>query len=980
MDPSARAQAKTLVTEALDRPPDQREDFLRARCSDASMLSEALTMLREWTGGDASQGEQLIGHRVGPYLVGASLGRGGMGQVFLGTDVRLHRKVALKSLTSSRQDGAPERGRILREARAAAQINHQNVATIHDVLEHDSRAFIVMEYVEGESLSAVLRRDRLTVDRVIATGVQLVAGLSAAHAKGVVHRDLKPGNIQVTPDGSIKVLDFGVAAATEAFTTVSSEGAGDERRTGLAGTPGYMSPEQLAGQHVDERSDIFSLGLVLFEMATGQRAYTGADLQAIAEGEVRPVRRADAVDVRVPRELADAIARAVAVDPAGRFQTAAEVGAALETVRRQLAARAGRRRIAWRVAAAVALLSALAAPVWRAMNSADPAVTFAPRGWALIADFDNRSGDPELDQTIQQSLSIALEQSAYVNVFSRDQLFQALRRMKLQEVPRVTEDIALEACRREGLDVLLAGTVTRSGAAVQIVVRAIDATLGRLMFAETVEFERREDLFSKIDVLARKVRERLGESIAGIQGASEPQARVTTGSFDALRKYSEAVDVIARGNVPRGAELLQAALALDPDFAMAHAALADVYSRLGDQDAFVGYLNRAYALREGVSAREGRMIEGHYYFAQEQYDEAAKAFSLLTAMYPDDIDAYYELASALEAIGNIDGAINAVRQDLQLRPQSLRAHEFFVLLLDRNNVPGEALSAYQNASATLGVTTRLRWGAGLAYFGLGQLDEARREFGVLASDAVFGNIGRLYLTRVDVFEGALRQGADQLQADIEKDRSAGLTRPEMLRRYLLARVWLLLGRPAEARAEADRIREASPEGVPSRDLENAATIYVATGDFARVSQLLDRMTAIADRSPSPLSRRDVQQIRGELALAEGRLPAALAAFREAAAAYPGFRAHRGLARTWAALGERDHAVQEWRRVLDGRGEILRDAFPPDWVLAHLELARLLDKAGDQVASRDHARTFLKFWRFTDAPALRAEAERLLRQS
>jgi len=340
---------KDLVAEALARPAAERDAFLEQQCSSAAMLAEVRTLLRasdEMTTGfldpliespALDDGDLPIGTRIGPYLIVDSLARGGMGHVFLGKDLRLHRQVALKSLLSSRHNSSTERTRVLRAARAAAQVNHPGVATIHDILEHAERAFIVMEYVPGESLAAVLRRGRLPVDRVIALGRQLAAGLVAAHEKGVIHRDLKPANIQITPSGDAKILDFGVARTTTAFTTATGSSSADDARGPQPGTRGYMSPEQMLSRHADERSDIFSLGIVLFEMATGERAFEPAGELDLLDAIQRPVRRADAVDARVPRALADVIARALEIDPAGRFQSAAAMAGALTALEQERA-------------------------------------------------------------------------------------------------------------------------------------------------------------------------------------------------------------------------------------------------------------------------------------------------------------------------------------------------------------------------------------------------------------------------------------------------------------------------------------------------------------------------------------------------------------------------------------------------------------------------------------------------------------------
>jgi predicted Ser/Thr protein kinase len=353
MKPTSWEQAKDVISEALKRAPSEREQFVRDRCADAELAGEIITLLAAYRDGadflaDPTTSEESVdddelepGTRVGPYVIIDSIGRGGMGHVFLGSDPRLRRKVALKCVIRSLAGSGERRLRILHEARAAARVAHPNVATIHDVVEHDNRAFIVMEYVEGESLASRMKRERLPIDRVIAIGRQLASALSAAHAKGVVHRDLKPGNVHFTIDGSVKVLDFGIANAPRMATTIAPRISTFKAsilttHSVQPGTPPYMAPEQLLGRTVDERADIYSLGVVLFEMATGRRPYReteAADLKvAVANGAPR----ADAGDPRVPVALADVIARALAVDVDARYHSAAEVGAALEVIEAQL--------------------------------------------------------------------------------------------------------------------------------------------------------------------------------------------------------------------------------------------------------------------------------------------------------------------------------------------------------------------------------------------------------------------------------------------------------------------------------------------------------------------------------------------------------------------------------------------------------------------------------------------------------------------
>jgi serine/threonine protein kinase len=351
MDAAAWEQAKAVITEALRRAPTERERFVREQCGDTPLALEIITMLAGYQGNDflapaADAGDESNdiqpGMRVGPYVIVDSIGRGGMGHVFLGSDPRLRRKVALKCVIRS-MAGTGAYKRIRDEARAAARVTHANVATIHDILDHEDRTFIVMEYVPGESLASSLRRERLPLARVVAIGRQLAAALAAAHAQGVVHRDLKPANIQLTPEGVVKVLDFGIANAPRQPTTVASGtttsgGAITQPvRLAQAGTPPYMAPEQLLGRPADYRSDLYSLGVVLFEMATGRRPFKQTDTAELIVAQTRGAPWADEIDANVPASFADVIAKALAIDPEARFQSAPEVDQALQSVEQALA-------------------------------------------------------------------------------------------------------------------------------------------------------------------------------------------------------------------------------------------------------------------------------------------------------------------------------------------------------------------------------------------------------------------------------------------------------------------------------------------------------------------------------------------------------------------------------------------------------------------------------------------------------------------
>jgi hypothetical protein len=341
-----------LVLAARERPPAERETFVRTHCADPVLQDTISALFHDaaalFTRVDAPDVQLEAGSRVGPYIVMRRLGRGGMGEVFLASDTRLDRAVALKCLTSGAGEDLELHDLIVREARAAARINHPHVATVHDVVEDGTRTFIVMEYVEGESLAAILRAGALPADRVVEIGRQLASALAAAHRTGIIHRDLKPANVQVMGDGAVKILDFGIAAASVVATTATTRtdlSVYPRQAAPTAGTPGYMSPEQMVGLSVDERSDVFSLGVVLFEAVTGRKAVERGDPLDVLALMIKGLPRADAISSSVPDDLADVIAKSLAPDPQQRFQSATEFQAALDAIGKPSAGE--RRALGW---------------------------------------------------------------------------------------------------------------------------------------------------------------------------------------------------------------------------------------------------------------------------------------------------------------------------------------------------------------------------------------------------------------------------------------------------------------------------------------------------------------------------------------------------------------------------------------------------------------------------------------------------------
>ncbi|MFI5184703.1 MAG: protein kinase, partial [Vicinamibacteria bacterium] len=436
----------------------------------------------------------MVESSIGPYRILERLGSGGMGDVFLAEDTRLHRKVALKTLAGSWSESPDARERLLREARAAAGLNHPNVAAIYDVVEAGDVLHIVMEYVEGEPLFARLGSGGLPPDEVTSIAIQLCDAMEVAHAQGVIHRDLKPGNILLTREGRIKVLDFGLAKTLpsgNAGTPVSPSDSTPSNPGHIQGTPAYMSPEQLRGQAVDHRTDIYSLGVLLYELLTGHRPFQGTGVMELGMAVLTQEAPSSAqVDPHIPAGLSAIVARAMAREREDRFQSVADMRDALRRLPPGVSDRttvsalfpwavttvAGRRAFRWdRISWTVGVLVLLAAGL--SVSGRAPWVTpssaFADRDWLLVADVDNASGEAVLESSLKEGLITSLEQSSYVNVVPVERVIQALGRMRRDKATRIDAGIGREICQREGIKALLLGNIRRSGDTLQMRVQVL---------------------------------------------------------------------------------------------------------------------------------------------------------------------------------------------------------------------------------------------------------------------------------------------------------------------------------------------------------------------------------------------------------------------------------------------------------------------------------------------------------------------------
>jgi tetratricopeptide (TPR) repeat protein len=403
-----------------------------------------------------------------------------------------------------------------------------------------------------------------------------------------------------------------------------------------------------------------------------------------------------------------------------------------------------------------------------------------------------------------------------------------------------------------------------------------------------------------------------------------------------------------------------------------------VLQTVGERAQSLAHLDRAFELRAAVTPRERYVIEAANHGAHERYDDAVESLSLLTALYPDDLDAQYELATARSAVGEIERAIQATREVLRIEPQSSRANELLVLLLARHNQEPEALEEASRAAGAIGETPRLRWGRAMALMGARRLDEASQELRAMAKESSgYEGISRLYLSRIALLEGRIDDALAELVRDLDDDRRAGRGSAELLRRYLVARVHLLRGAIAAAREQASVIVAAPAVAAKATNLRQAAEVLLQTGDTATARAVLARLETVAIEAPSSFTRSCVHHVNGMLALADRQAGPALAAFRHADEEYRSYLAHRGMARAYELGRQWIEAAREWREVLDARGEVLRDGFPPDLVEAELELGHAYMRLNQPSKAREFYQQVVEAWRRGAGENLAREANRAL---
>ena len=951
--------------------------------------------------------------KVSHYRILEKLGAGGMGEVYLAEDMKLGRKVAIKILSQEYTTNKDRLHRFEQEASAASNLNHPNILTIHEVGNDDGRHYIATEFIDGVTLRRKAAASQLEIPEILDIAIQVASALEEAHAAGIVHRDIKPDNIMVRRNGYVKVLDFGLAKLTETVDRSPLDGEATTRvlvqtDAGVVmGTSHYMSPEQARGKPVDARSDIWSLGVVIYELVAGRTPFEGETstdvIVAITQKQPPPLAR---FAPNVPAELDWIVMKALRKDRDERYQTVKELLTDLRRLKQRLEFESELERSAAPASFTGSTITAPPTTPERAMPTAEKTIShvsnaeyiatgikrhklaaaaiiallvivgtgsvfylytrnskpLTDRDTVLLTDFVNATGEPVFDGTLKQALAVNLGQTPFLNLFPEERVRETLRFMGRSPDDRITRDVGREICERQGIKAMLTGSIASLGSHYVITLEAMNPRSGDPIAREQIEAESKEKVLSALGTAASNLRQKLGESLSSIQKYDVSIEQATTSSLEALKAFTMGNEERDRGRARESLAFYKRAAELDPNFAMAYARIGVFYVNQQQPETGKEYIQKAYNLRDRVSERERLYITEKYYnYITGEIDKATETLTTWARLYPDDFTPHNNLALDYQILGNHEEALKEGLEAVRLSPNNITARQNLVAIFIGVGRIDEA----EQASKEIEKLNPDSLGARFSryFFAFLRRDQAAmdREIAWSKGKPEEPDIN-IALANTAAYFGKLKQSEDLVRRAVEmfktQDRAENATK-ELLG---LASNQALVGKCQQAK-ENTKAGLAFYRGRNS--LAGAALIYAACNDASQAEAILNQLRTqyptdtIINSMMMPVVQAEVERGRGNVAESM-RLMESVRSYDRGIVTGLANNYVRGTLYLQQRMG--NEAAREFKAIIDHPGI---DYLSVAHVLAQLGLGRAAALTGDTVGARKAYQDFFALWKDAD---------------